>query len=46
VELSYLPCSIIIVGVGGADFDEMEALDGDDGVLRNSRGQAAARDTV
>jgi hypothetical protein len=46
VDLSFLPCSIIIVGVGGADFDAMEALDGDDGVLRNSKGKPAARDTV
>ena len=29
---SYLPMSVIIVGVGGADFKDMEALDADDGV--------------
>ena len=29
VELADLPCSIIIVGVGNADFDAMEELDGD-----------------
>lgn len=46
VELSELPCSIIIVGVGNADFTDMETLDGDDGVLRNSRGKAATRDIV
>jgi hypothetical protein len=46
VQLSFLPCSIIIVGVGGANFDAMEELDGDDGVLRNSSRQPAARDTV
>jgi hypothetical protein len=46
VELSYLPCSIIIVGVGGADFGAMESLDGDDGILKNSRGQPAVRDVV
>jgi copine 1/2/3 len=46
VDLSFLPCSIIIVGIGGANFSEMEALDGDDGVLRNSKGAPAARDTV
>lgn len=39
VELSALPCSIIIVGVGNADFSQMEALDGDGGVLRDDRGQ-------
>ena len=33
VDASKLPMSIIIVGVGGADFDAMEELDGDDGVL-------------
>ena len=30
VEASALPMSIIIVGVGGADFDMMEELDSDD----------------
>jgi copine 1/2/3 len=35
VELSSLPCSIIIVGVGAADFSAMEELDGDGGVLRD-----------
>jgi hypothetical protein len=29
VDLSRLPCSIIIVGVGNADFSSMNALDGD-----------------
>jgi hypothetical protein len=28
-DLSELPCSIIIVGVGRADFSSMEELDGD-----------------
>jgi len=37
-NLSELPCSIIIVGVGNADFSAMEELDGDGGRLRNSRG--------
>jgi hypothetical protein len=45
-ELAELPCSIIIVGVGNADFTAMEELDGDDGPLRNERGQAVARDIV
>ena len=45
-ELSELPCSIIIVGVGDADFSAMEELDGDGGRLRNSRGQECARDIV
>jgi hypothetical protein len=38
VALSELPCSIIIIGVGGADFTKMEELDGDDGVLRGRSG--------
>lgn len=41
-----MPCSIIIVGVGNADFSAMEELDGDDGMLTNSRGQPVARDIV
>lgn len=46
VEASELPMSVVIVGVGNADFRAMEALDGDDGLLRNSRGKSAARDIV
>jgi len=47
VSASDLPLSIIIVGVGGANFSAMEVLDGDDGaVLKDSRGKAASRDIV
>ncbi len=46
VEASHLPLSIIIVGVGNADFSNMVELDSDDQLLRNSRGQSAARDIV
>lgn len=46
VNASRLPMSIIIVGVGGADFTAMEFLDGDDGCLRSLTGQAAMRDIV
>ncbi|XP_029001593.1 copine-3-like [Betta splendens] len=46
VNASRLPMSIIIVGVGGADFDAMEFLDGDDGVLHSATGEAAMRDIV
>jgi len=42
---SHLPLSIIIVGVGNADFGKMEVLDGDDG-LYGSKGQKAQRDLV
>lgn len=45
VQASTLPMSIIIVGVGNADFSAMEVLDGD--VVRvSSRGRAADRDIV
>ena len=41
-----MPCSIIIIGVGSADFSAMEELDGDGGLLRDSSGRTARRDTV
>ncbi|XP_077592098.1 copine-3-like [Stigmatopora nigra] len=46
VRASRLPMSIIIVGVGRADFTAMEFLDGDDGLLRSAAGVAAMRDIV
>lgn len=46
VNASRLPMSIIIVGVGGADFSAMEFLDGDDGILRSATGEPAMRDIV
>ncbi len=46
VNASHLPMSIIIVGVGGADFSAMEFLDSDDKLLRSPRGDVAARDIV
>lgn len=45
-ELAMEPCSVIIVGVGYADFSAMEELDGDGGRLCNSRGQPLCRDIV
>jgi len=45
VTASTLPISIIIVGVGSADFTDMVRLDGDNGVLR-SGSRAAVRDCV
>ncbi len=41
-----LPLSIIIVGVGNADFSAMEQLDGDEKVLRATNGTPASRDIV
>lgn len=46
VRASYLPMSIIIVGVGNADFTDMQILDGDDGILRSPRGEPVMRDIV
>ncbi|TKS88029.1 Copine-3 [Collichthys lucidus] len=46
VNASRLPMSIIIVGVGGADFTAMEFLDGDDGTFYSATGEAAMRDIV
>lgn len=46
VSAAKLPMSIIIVGVGGADFSAMEFLDGDGGALRSPSGEAAIRDIV
>ncbi|XP_057416011.1 protein BONZAI 1-like isoform X2 [Lotus japonicus] len=47
VKASDLPLSILIVGVGGADFKEMEILDADKGDrLESSYGRIASRDIV
>ncbi|CAK8696200.1 unnamed protein product [Clavelina lepadiformis] len=46
VAASHLPMSIIIVGVGGADFTEMNVLDGDDVRLRDRNGRPCMRDIV
>uniref|UniRef100_A0A8C9WCP1 Copine 7 n=1 Tax=Scleropages formosus TaxID=113540 RepID=A0A8C9WCP1_SCLFO len=46
VRASYQPLSIIIVGVGNADFTDMQILDGDDGILRSPKGEPVLRDIV
>ena len=45
IRAGELPLSIIIVGVGSADFDNMNRLDGDNG-LYGSNGAKARRDIV
>ena len=45
MEAAHLPLSLIIVGVGAADFSNMEKLDGDGG-LRNAQGHKCQRDIV
>ncbi|WOH04514.1 hypothetical protein DCAR_0623923 [Daucus carota subsp. sativus] len=47
VRASDLPLSILIVGVGNADFKQMEILDADNGnFLKSSNGRIATRDIV
>lgn len=46
VDLSYLPCSIIIIGVGNADFSSMDELDGDGALLKDNANRVCQRDIV
>lgn len=46
VEASFLPISIIIIGIGNADFSNMNFLDADDEPLRDRSGRKADRDLV
>lgn len=46
VAAADLPMSVVIVGVGKANFSGMELLDSDATALRSSRGTAASRDIV
>ncbi|CAM9104353.1 unnamed protein product [Pylaiella littoralis] len=46
VAASDLPLSVVIVGVGRADFADMAALDGDGGMLQDSARTKASRDIV
>ena len=46
VEGSFKPLSIIIVGIGNADFKKMEILDGDEVPLVSSAGKKRQRDLV
>ena len=46
VEASELPLSVIIVGVGDEDFEDMAILDGDDGGLVDENGKRAKHDIV
>jgi len=45
IEASTQPLSIVIIGVGNADFSDMRQLDSDDKLLRQN-GKVAARDIV
>lgn len=46
VDLSELPASVIIVGVGNANFGKMNELDADETRLRSASGRVAKRDIV
>ncbi len=43
---SKIPLSIIIIGIGEADFSSMEKLDGDAGLFDNTLNIKAKRDIV
>lgn len=46
VEGAKLPLSVIIIGIGNANFDNMEILDADDNPLISSTGEKCIRDLV
>ena len=46
VESSFLPISVIIIGIGNADFTNMDILDADDDPLYDKNGRKADRDLV
>ena len=46
VDLAQLPASVIIVGLGDADFDDMVELDGDQQRVTDEEGRVACRDIV
>ena len=46
VELSKLPCSVVIIGIGSADFEDMYELDGDKSKLVDDDGNQCPRDIV
>lgn len=46
VEVSTCPLSIVIIGIGDADFTNMHTLDGDEIRLKSSRGVTCSRDIV
>jgi len=46
VEASFLPISVIIIGIGDADFTNMDVLDADDEPLVDRNGRKSDRDLV
>ena len=46
VDCAYIPLSVIIIGIGNADFTNMNILDGDENLLVNSKNETTKRDLV
>ena len=46
VDCAYIPLSVIIIGIGDADFTNMNILDGDENLLVNSKNETTKRDLV
>lgn len=46
IDMSHMPFSAVVVGVGDSDFEDMEVLDADACVLTDSTGREAVRDIV
>jgi len=46
IKMSVMPVSIVIVGIGDGDFEEMKVLDADTKVLTDDEGKSAARDII
>lgn len=46
VSLSSMPFSAVVIGVGDSDFEQMEILDADGEVLKDTQGNKAIRDIV
>ena len=46
VDLSSLPCSVIIIGVGKENFEQMHVLDGDAIKLKDDKGREVLHDLV
>ena len=44
VEASFLPLSVVIIGIGNDHFEEMKILDGNENPLINSKGEKRLRD--
>jgi len=46
VDCAFIPLSVIIIGIGNADFTNMNILDGDEKLLVNSKKETTKRDLV